>query len=134
MSKSSAAAAGTLLLSDEPDVLRRKVMRAVTDSEAEVRYDPAGKPGVSNLLDILAACAGGDPRALATEFGRYGDLKAAVADAVVATLAPIRARAAELESDPGHLRAVLREGAERAREVAAAKVVQVKQAIGLLEG
>ena len=133
MSKSSAAAAGTLLLRDEPEVLRRKVMRAVTDSDAEVRYDPAGKPGVSNLLDILAACVGGDPRALAAGFDRYGDLKAAVADAVVESLAPIRARAAELEAEPGYVREVLREGAMRASELAGAKVLRVKQAIGLLE-
>jgi tryptophanyl-tRNA synthetase len=132
MSKSSGAEAGTLLLTDGPDALRRKVMRAVTDSGSEVRYDPTAKPGVSNLLDILAACTGGDPHRLAEGFGRYGELKTAVADAVVETLAPIRARAAQLEADPGYVRSVLGQGAARAREIGEAKLRQVKEAIGLL--
>jgi tryptophanyl-tRNA synthetase len=131
MSKSSATDAGVLLLLDAPDVLRRKVMRAVTDSDGEVRYDPAAKPGLSNLLDILAACTGGEPAALAAGFDRYGELKTAVADAVVATVAPIRERALALEADPAYVREVLREGAGRARELAEAKVNQVKEAIGL---
>jgi tryptophanyl-tRNA synthetase len=133
MSKSSASDAGVLLLLDEPETLRRKVMRAVTDSGDEVRYDPAGKPGVSNLLDVLAGCTGGDPRLLATGFDRYGELKAAVADAVVATVAPIRQRAVALGAEPGYVRKVLRTGAERARELAEGKVRRVKEAIGLLE-
>jgi tryptophanyl-tRNA synthetase len=133
MSKSAPSDAGVLLLLDEPDVLRRKVMRAVTDSDTQVRYDPAAKPGVSNLLDVLAACTGGDPRRLAADFGRYGELKAAVADAVAATVAPIRERALDLEADPGYVRKVLREGADRARELAETKLRLVKEAIGLLE-
>ena len=132
MSKSSANDAGVLLLLDPPEVLRRKVMRAVTDSGSEVRYDPAAKPGVSNLLDILAACTGGDPEKLAAEFARYGELKAAVADAVAATAGPIRERALALETDPVYVREVLHEGAARARELADAKLRQVKEAIGLL--
>jgi len=133
MSKSASSDAGVLLLLDEPDVLRRKVLRAVTDSDTQVRYDPAAKPGVSNLLDVLAACTGGDPRRLAADFDRYGELKAAVADAVTAAVAPIRERALELEADPGYVRKVLREGADRARELAEAKLRRVKEAIGLLE-
>ncbi|HEX4787370.1 MAG TPA: tryptophan--tRNA ligase [Actinospica sp.] len=133
MSKSSASDAGVLLLLDEPATLRRKVMRAVTDSDDEVRYDPAAKPGVSNLLDVLAACTGGDPRLLAADFDRYGELKAAVADAVLTAVGPIRERALALEADPGYVRKVLRAGAERARELAEDKVRQVKEAIGLLE-
>jgi tryptophanyl-tRNA synthetase len=133
MSKSNPSTAGVLLLDDAPEVLRRKVMRAVTDSENEVRYDPEAKPGLSNLLDILAACTGGDPRALAKGFDRYGELKAAVADAVLALLGPLHARSAELAARPEYVRAVLREGAVRAREIGEAKVRQVKAAIGLLE-
>ena len=133
MSKSNASTAGILLLDDSPETLRRKVMRAVTDSENEVRYDPQGKPGVSNLLDILAACTGGDPRSLAEGFVRYGELKATVADAVLARLAPIHERSAELVRRPDYVRAVLREGAARARELGAAKLVQVRTAMGLLE-
>ncbi len=133
MSKSNPSTAGVLLLDDAPVVLRRKVMRAVTDSENEVRYDQQNKPGVSNLLDILAACTGGDPRALAKGFDRYGELKTAVADAVLALLGPVHARSAELAARPEYVRTVLREGAVRAREIGEAKVRQVKAAIGLLE-
>lgn len=132
MSKSNPSDAGVLLLLDAPEVLRRKVMRAVTDSESEVRYDPSAKPGVSNLLDILAACTDADPRELAADFDRYGDLKAAVADAVIDVVGPIRERALALEAEPEYVRDVLREGGARARELGDGKLRQVKEAIGLL--
>jgi tryptophanyl-tRNA synthetase len=132
MSKTAPAPAGVLRLLDEHDVLQRKVMRAVTDAETTVTYDPARKPGVSNLLDILAACTDGDPHRLAGRFDRYGELKQAVADAVVAVLAPIRDRYLRLAEDPRPVHEALRAGAERARELAAAKVRQVREAIGLL--
>ncbi|MEO3875740.1 tryptophan--tRNA ligase [Nonomuraea sp. B12E4] len=134
MSKSAASPTGTLRLLDEPDVLRRKVMRAVTDAGSDVVYDPERKPGVANLLAILAACTHEDPNVLAKRFDRYAELKAAVADAVVATLAPIRDRYLRLSGDPDHVRAALRTGAERARELAGRKVRQAKSAIGLLPG
>jgi tryptophanyl-tRNA synthetase len=132
MSKSASSAAGSLRLLDEPEAARRKVMRAVTDTAGDVAYDPVRKPGVSNLLVILAACTNGSPDVLARQFDRYGDLKQAVADAVVATLAPVRERYAELSRDPGQVRAMLRAGAERARRQAEGKVRQAKDAIGLL--
>jgi tryptophanyl-tRNA synthetase len=132
MSKSAPSAAGSLRLLDEPDVLRRKVMRAVTDADGEVAYDPVRKPGVSNLLTILAACTGQEPEDLSGQFGRYGDLKHTVADAVVATLAPVRDRYQELSRDPDHIRSVLRAGAARASELGREKVRQAKAAIGLL--
>ena len=113
-------------------MLRRKVMRAVTDTDGEVAYDPDRQPGVSNLLSILAACTGAEPEALAGQFDRYGDLKQAVADAVVATLAPVRDRYRELSGDPDRVRSVLRTGAARAREQAGRKVRQAEAAIGLL--
>ncbi|MFB9677720.1 tryptophan--tRNA ligase [Streptosporangium vulgare] len=134
MSKSAPSAAGVLRLLDEPDVLRRKVMRAVTDTDSVVIYDPERKPGVSNLLAILAACTGDEPQRLAGRFDRYGELKEAVADAVVATLAPLRDRYLRLADDPRHVQAVLRAGADRARGLAGAKVRQAKAAIGLLPG
>jgi hypothetical protein len=112
--------------------LRRKVMRAVTDPGDEVVYDPAGKPGVANLLAVLAACTDGDPVALAAQFDRYSDLKRAVADAVVATLGPVRERYLALAADPEYLRSLLRDGAKRARERAGEKVRAAKEAIGLL--
>ena len=87
---------------------------------------------MANLLEILAACAGGSTTDLAADFGSYGSLKRAVVDAVVATVQPIRARQAELARDPGQLRQVLTAGAERARDRAADTVRRAKQAIGLL--
>ncbi|WP_433368076.1 tryptophan--tRNA ligase [Streptosporangium sp. CA-115845] len=134
MSKSASSAAGTLCLLDEPQVLRRKVMRAVTDTGSQVTYDPAHKPGVSNLLTILAACTGEEPSRLAGRFDRYGELKEAVADAVVTTLAPVRERYLELACDPRHVRTALRTGADHAHELAGRKMRQVKAAIGLLPG
>jgi tryptophanyl-tRNA synthetase len=132
MSKSTSSAAGALRLLDDPDQLRRKVMRAVTDAGTTVTYDRERSPGVANLLDILAACTGDRPGDLAARFDRYGELKAAVADAVVATLAPIRDRYLELAAHPDHVRAVLRAGAKRASERAGDKVRQARAAIGLL--
>jgi tryptophanyl-tRNA synthetase len=132
MSKSAPSPAGVLRLLDAPDVLRRKVMRAVTDADTTVAYDPQRKPGVSNLLAILAACTNGEPHQLATRFDRYGELKEAVADAVVATLTPVRNRYQRLAEDPGHVHKALRAGADRARDLAGAKVRQAKTAIGLL--
>jgi tryptophanyl-tRNA synthetase len=132
MSKSSSSAAGALRLLDEPDLLRRKVMRAVTDAGASVAYDPGRAPGVANLLDILAGCTGGQPQHLATRFDGYGALKRAVADDVVETLTPIRDRYLRLTADPDHVRAVLRDGAKQAREQASDKVREARTAIGLL--
>ena len=132
MSKSASGESGALRLLDAPDALRRKVMRAVTDTGAEVAYDPDHQPGVSNLLAILAACTRDEPERLARLFDRYGELKEAVADTVVATLAPVRERYLELARDPEYVRSVLRSGAERARKQAGEKVRQAKAAIGLL--
>src|SRR5207248_2031407 len=80
------AEAGVLFLLDPPEVLRRKVMRATTDPGREVSYDPVAKPGVANLLDILASCVGDSPATLAGLFASYAELKTAVADVVVSTL------------------------------------------------
>lgn len=132
MSKSTSSPAGALRLLDQPDVLRRKVMRAVTDTGTEVVYDPDRAPGTSNLLAILASCTSDEPQRLAQHFDRYSELKQAVADAVVATLAPVRQRYVELAADPEYVRAVLRAGVQRARERASDKVQRAKAAIGLL--
>jgi tryptophanyl-tRNA synthetase len=132
MSKSTSSTTGVLHMLDEPEVLRRKVMRAVTDTDNEVVYNPDRKPGVSNLLAILAACTDEAPERLAQGFDRYGELKQAVADAVIATLAPVRKHYAELARDPGHVRTVLRLGAKRARQQASNKVRNAKAALGLL--
>ena len=131
MGKTSASQAGVLFVLDPPDVLRRKIARAVTDTGTEVRYDPAAKPGVSNLLEILAACTGDEPAVLATKFNRYSELKTAVADAVVAELAPVRERYSELSRDPDTVARVLSEGSDRARTRASATVVRARTALGL---
>ncbi len=131
MSKTGGAP-GTLFLLDPPDDIRQKVMRAVTDSESDVRYDPATKPGVANLLEILAGCTREDPERLAAGFNSYGNLKTAVADAVCELLRPIQARYAELGQDKAYVRTVLASGAQRVRGRAQATIGRAKRAIGLI--
>jgi tryptophanyl-tRNA synthetase len=132
MSKSVESPQGTVLVLDEPKVIERKVKRAVTDTEAEVRYDPVEKPGVSNLLSILAAATGEEPKALADRYEQYGPLKADTAAAVIELLAPLQARYAELAADPGHVAALLTEGADKAQQVAAKTLARARKAVGLL--
>lgn len=134
MGKSGGAGPGVVFMLDEPGVIRKKVMRAVTDSgDGGVVYDRAARPGVANLLDVLAACTGGDPAALAEEYSGYGALKRDVADAVVEVLRPVQERHAELAADPAAVEKVLRDGAERARGLARPIVDRAYRAIGLLE-
>ncbi|GGT12839.1 MULTISPECIES: tryptophan--tRNA ligase [Streptomyces] len=133
MGKSDDTGPGIVYLLDEPEVVRRKVMRAVTDSgEGGVVYDRVERPGVANLLEILAACAGGEPEELAAGYDSYGALKKDVAEAVVEVLRPVRERHRELCADPGHVEGVLREGAARARGIARPTVDAAYRAIGLL--
>ncbi|MFD0357334.1 tryptophan--tRNA ligase [Streptomyces sp. NPDC127110] len=133
MGKSSESGAGIVYLLDEPTVITKKVMRAVTDSgDGGVVYDRAARPGVANLLDILAACTGGEPEKLAEGYGQYGPLKRDVAEAVVELLRPLRERHAGLAADPGEVERVLREGAGRARDISRPVVDRAYEAIGLL--
>jgi tryptophanyl-tRNA synthetase len=131
MSKSGSPA-GSLQLLDRPDILRHKVMRAITDAGHTVGYDPRDRPGLANLLTILAACTGDDPARLAESFGSYRELKQAVTDAVVVLVEPIQRRYTELSRDADAVRKVLQEGAIQARIIAGAKVAAAKRAIGLL--
>jgi tryptophanyl-tRNA synthetase len=124
-------ATGVIRLLDPVDVVRRQVMRAVTDSGNDVRHDPAGKPGVTNLLEILAACTDGDPVALATSYTSYGDLKRDVADAVIAVLEPLQRRYADLAGDPTTLDGLLSAGRDRAIEAAAPTLARAASAMGL---
>src|SRR3954449_9839922 len=103
MSKSSESPQGTVLVLDPPEVIRRKFKRAVTDSGTEIVYDPDTKPGVSNLLSILAAVRGGTPEAAAEGITSYGQLKTAAAEAVIEALRPVQERYAELSADPGEV-------------------------------
>lgn len=132
MSKSGETDAGCVYLLDSPQVITRKFKRAVTDSDAEVRYDVTSKPGVSNLLDILAAATGGSASELAESYSQYGPLKADTADAVIALLDPIQTRYRELMADRAELERLLRVGASRARAVASATLERAYTAIGLL--
>lgn len=132
MGKSHEAGAGIVYLLDEADVVRKKIMRAVTDSGREVEYDRAARPGVANLLEVLAACEGRDPIELARSYESYGALKKDTAEALVELLRPVRERHAALAADPGHVDAVLRKGAERARVMARPRVDAAYRAIGLL--
>lgn len=132
MGKSHARTAGIVYLLDEAEVVRKKVMRAVTDAGTDVVYDRGERPGVANLLDVLAACVGGDPAGLAEEYDSYGALKKDTAEAVVELLRPVRERHAELVADPGYVDSVLRDGAERARAMARPRVDAAYEAVGLL--
>ncbi|WP_406414748.1 tryptophan--tRNA ligase [Streptomyces sp. NBC_01614] len=132
MGKSDDSGPGIVYLLDEPDVVRKKVMRAVTDSGREVVYDRAAQPGVANLLEILAACTGGNPSELSGVYESYGALKSATAEAVVEVLRPVQERHRELCADPGYVEGVLRDGAERARAMARPVVDAAYRAIGLL--
>ncbi len=128
--------AGTLNLLDPAGALTKKIKRAVTDTETEVRYDPGAKPGVSNLLAILGAVTDRAPEALAKDFeGQgYGHLKNAVAEAVVAFAEPFAARTTELLDDPGELDRILAAGADRARAVAAPTLAEAYLRVGFLPG
>jgi tryptophanyl-tRNA synthetase len=132
MGKSDDSGAGVVYLLDEPDVVRKKVMRAVTDSGREVEYDREARPGVANLLEILAACTGGNPEGLAGVYESYGALKKDTAEAVVEVLRPVQARHRELCADPAYVEGVLRDGAEKARAMARPTVDAAYRAIGLL--
>src|SRR5687768_388780 len=103
MSKSVESPQGTVLMLDSPAEIEKKFKRAVTDNDAEVRFDRDAKPGVSNLLEILAVCIGEDPATLAGKYSQYGPLKADTAAAVIELLRPVQDRFAELIADPAEI-------------------------------
>ena len=116
---------------DDPDVIRKRIRSAVTDSDPEVRYDVEGKPGIANLLEIMSACTGRSIDGLVDEYSGagYGAFKDAVADAVLEELAPFKPRYKALSN--GDVRAVLAEGGERARELAGPYEAEVRKAVGI---
>ena len=132
MSKSSSSDAGIVYLLDEPAAIERKFKRAVTDSSSEVAYDRDAKPGVANLLEILATASGSTPESIAKNYAQYGPLKADAGAAVIAMLTPIRERYRELMNDRGELARLIRRGDERAEKVAAATLARAQSAIGML--
>ena len=132
MSKSDDAAPGTILFLDDPKVIERKIKRAVTDTDGEVRFDVAAKPGVSNLLSILGAATGRTPEQAAQGYSQYGPLKTDAAAAVIERMAPMQARFRELAGDPAETARLLAGGAAKARETAVATLARARNNIGLL--
>ena len=130
MSKSVNSPLGTVLVLDGPEEITRKVKKAVTDTDGEVRFDPEHKPGLSNLLELLAVATGRTPVEVAADYDRYGDLKKDTAEALIELLAPLQARRAELAADPGAVPALLARGAEKASEVAGATYARAASAVG----
>jgi tryptophanyl-tRNA synthetase len=135
MSKSSESPQGVIGLFDDLATIERKVKRAVTDADDgpdAVRYDPVTKPGVSNLLELLATIQGRRPIDVAGEYTRYGPLKADLAAAVVSVVEPIQASYREWASDPGVVAKVLKSGAERADSIARGTLARASERMGLV--
>jgi tryptophanyl-tRNA synthetase len=134
MSKSASSPNGIIELLDAEKVNVKKIKSAVTDSEREIFFDEEKKPGVSNLLTILAALTGESVESLVEGFAGkgYGDLKGAVADAVIAFATPYRERALQLIEERTELEKILADGASRARDIASATVADVYAKVGLL--
>ena len=131
MSKSGDGEAGIIYLLDDPASIVKKFKRAVTDSDNEVEFDRERKPGVSNLLEILAAVTNESPASLATTYTQYGKLKQDTGEAVAEMLRPIQSRYHELIADPTELSKLLALGKERASKVAQATLARAHSAIGL---
>jgi len=132
MSTTSSSEAGTIYVLEEPDAIRKKFAGAVTDSGREV-VRAEDKPGVTNLIDILAVARGIGPEAIEAEFAGtgYGDFKKAVAEATVDYLAPVRRRYEELRLDVEALEGVLEEGAAKARSIASGTLAEVRARMGV---
>jgi tryptophanyl-tRNA synthetase len=132
MSTTHASEQGTVYVLDEPAAITKKLRSAVTDSGSEIRREP-DKPGIANLIEILAAVRGQSVEAVEAEFAsaRYGDFKTAVAEAVIAYLAPVRERYLDLRSDEEALEAVLADGAAQAREIAQETLSEVRELMGV---
>ena len=136
MSKSDKDPNGCVYLREQPEVIARKFKKAVTDSDTEhcVRFDPAEKPGVSNLMSIYSACTGKSMDAIEAEFdGKgYGAFKPAVGEAVIETLRPVREESDRLLKDKAYLEQVYREGAEKASYIANKTLRKVYKKVGFL--
>ena len=136
MSKSDENPNAFVTMSDDRDTVLRKFKRAATDSDAEVRYDPENKPGVSNLLTIYCAFTGREMAEAEREFAGkgYGDFKLAVGEAVADVLDPIRAEKARLLADKGYLNAVMKRGEEAAARIARRTLSKVYRKVGFYAG
>lgn len=131
MSKSDPEETFVSLL-DDPDTIRRKIKRAVTDSDGEIRFDPENKPGVSNLISIMSALGAGSVESICAEMeGRgYGELKTRTADCVIAALEPMQAEYRRIIADKAYLQKVLDEGAQKAAYIANKTLRKVQKKVG----
>src|SRR5579863_196158 len=111
MSKSISSPLGSIYVTDSPEEIDKKIKKAVTDTDDDVRYDQEKKPGISNLLEIYSSFSNETPQAVAQRYRRYGDLKSDLSALVIESLAPLRQRHSELMADPDALRAVVTRGA-----------------------
>jgi len=134
MSKSDENPNGSIYLMDDPDTIIRKFKRAVTDSEACVRYSDE-QPGIKNLIDIYSVCSGKQPADVEKEFdGKgYGDFKMAVGEAVVSVLKPIQDRFADLTKDKAYIDSIIKENAEKADYYATKTLRKVQKKVGFPE-
>jgi tryptophanyl-tRNA synthetase len=132
MSKSENAPNHAIGLLDTPDVIRKKIMRATTDSQTTVIFDTT-RPGIYNLLTIYQTLTGENKKDIEAKFeGKgYGDFKKALAEVVIESLRPLQERYKELTADPGHIDAILKSGADKARPLAEKTLAEVKKRIGL---
>ena len=132
MSKSRGAESGTVLMLDPPETVRKKVKTAVTDSGTDVRYDPDGKPGISNLIELLTVVTGNSIQDVEARYdgSGYGQFKSDVADAIVEVLEPIQVRYRGLRDDPAELMRLLTVGAEKARAVSAPTLAAMYERLG----
>jgi tryptophanyl-tRNA synthetase len=132
MSKSISSPLGTIFLTDEPAEIEKKIKKAVTDTQNEVRFDWETKPGLSNLLEIFSSFTGDKPEEIAARYSRYGDLKDDLAAVVIESLAPIAARYPELRANPTLLAAIVEKGAAKAALVSGPVYHRAAHAMGLL--
>ena len=132
MSKSASSAKNYILMTEDDETIRKKIKSAVTDSEGTIKYD-AKRPGVYNLITIMAAVTDKQPKAIEAEYeGKgYAEFKSDLAEAVVEFIAPIRERHTELMEDQEMLKSILNDGAERAQEIASKKMNEVKDRVGI---
>ncbi|OQA22291.1 MAG: Tryptophan--tRNA ligase [Firmicutes bacterium ADurb.Bin354] len=134
MSKSDENENASIYLMDDPDTIMRKFKRAVTDSEACVRYSDE-QPGIKNLIDIYCACTGKIPEEVEKEFdGKgYGDFKTAVGESVVAVLKPLQDKCADLAKNKDYIDKVIKENAEKAEYFAQKTLRKVQKKVGFPE-
>jgi len=132
MSKSISSPLGSLYLFDSEKDLERKIMKAVTDTDGEMRFDWENKPGLANLLEIYASFSGESPQQVAERYTRYGDLKKDLAQLLIESLSPIKRRYEELRKDPAHVREIAQSGTRKASAVAEPVYRRAAAAMGLI--